>query len=1232
MVTVTPTILPGATLNLYKYEYFSYTFSILETGTLRYSKSSPQLNVYSTLSSDGTTFTFAGTPPASYSGTFSLVVELMNGTTVVSTTTYPVTISAGRITLLPVSPYALYQYENVSNTFGSNILWSSSNSPDSILSIPTLPYGLSFSNSYIVGVPQTQQPQRNYQLIASNSTNGSISTAAVAFSIGVPTVRITPTAATFAGLGIGSTPTATFTALVPFNPYLKTFNYSWSTLPSGLTFSKTNGQQYSSTDQTLSAEASTITLSGSPDMTDAFGFPSSGIVNVTLTGTYKDSTNVQTIGNSTLTFQFVETVLMSTSASSNLYVGRALGSNDVVVTASSYFPSTSGISNFTASGLPAGLTLVSNSPTYPTRWWLDGKPTTESTNTYTFTATSSNAITKSATLSIRINPDIVTFTSYPTNDILTSIVSRPLSKYGGFQLVASATSGETITYTSSIDLALYGLYLDSSTGLFSGTPTSVLESTPIVFTATDTLGASTTLSKNLLIQEDTFKWPGDAPYPAYAPTYFQNRSITPYQIVVYTTSERSIQSFTSTNMPPGLLLSPTGLITGIFTGLTGGTFTVTATTGYQAPSTASHTFSYSAIADNHLVLQVNGIDPITNSFSDIEFQTTQYSSSTRVNPVYTVTNTYPSMSNTIPNISVSSLGKMSGSFDVAPPAYSNYIADINATYAGATGKSTVVLSLSNTPTPFMLAGVKTAAPDCNVPKIFSTSSYVFTVDTSGTKVVSNQSWTSIFDSVSPRRSTHVYPDLGRIGTGFVSVTSSNVYDGTYNPTTNGVDWTNTMTSAGPRYACVANDGSNKWMVVQMSTPITMYTRSGNTGSWITRVGTFGTNDSGEATLGYVNSNFVFGQAGSSGTYCNVLYTVFPWNIWSVPAISPNFSNILRFATSNTTIVAVGHGAPAGVAPISYSSDAGVTWVMPTTGQSLFTGTDVVINDVIYVKDNAWYFCGNSNGTNFIGLSPNLITWDVYPHGPTDIRYSALAYNGNALTAAGSYSNTTQHNVESRIVTFEFGNDTPSISSDTMKVERTENSTILFSRILTAAFSNTSSFTGTVYIPQGPLSFTQPTQTSYILYKYVPYTIPVTAVGLSGFIYYYFTGIPIGFQAILDPTGTTATISGISPSNGTADVTVYAKTASLNASVYRVNLTTIIPYFMNPQSGAAAYTAILRDQVEANAAQNARDSQTFPQVDSLAGPFMGPRAPDVVTQSNCFLGLCKKPCPTCRTTL
>jgi len=169
---------------------------------------------------------------------------------------------------------------------------------------------------------------------------------------------------------------------------------------------------------------------------------------------------------------------------------------------------------------------------------------------------------------------------------------------------------------------------------------------------------------------------------------------------------------------------------------------------------------------------------------------------------------------------------------------------------------------------------------------------------------------------------------------------------------------------------------------------------------------------------------------------------------------------------------------------------------------------------------------------------------------------------------------------------------------------------------------------------GALVFTQPTQTAYALYQYCPMpSIPFQVTGGAGYIYYYSlsSNLPIGMTFTTETTGTSATLTGI-PANYTptpVGVTVFAANGA-NVTFTSVNFRILAPSFINPQIGAAAFTAMLRSDVEGNAAQNARDNRVFPQVNPLAGPLMAPRAPDVITLSNCFLGLCKKPCPTCRT--
>ena len=199
--------------------------------------------------------------------------------------------------------------------------------------------------------------------------------------------------------------------------------------------------------------------------------------------------------------------------------------------------------------------------------------------------------------------------------------------------------------------------------------------------------------------------------------------------------------------------------------------------------------------------------------------------------------------------------------------------------------------------------------------------------------------------------------------------------------------------------------------------------------------------------------------------------------------------------------------------------------------------------------------------------------------------------------------------------------------------------------LSLRFSNISgSGSGIVYIPteNTNLTFIQPTQTAFTLLEYVPYSFTFKTFGAQrdpdplkriGFVYFYTNNIPNGFQILKtiedDFTTNTLILSGISATIDNQTITIYAQADSSPASI-TISLRTITPFFVNPQSGAGAYTALLRNDVLGNAAQNARDNRVFPEVNPLAGPLMAPRAPDVVTPNDCILKLCKKPCPTCHT--
>jgi len=883
-ITITPSI-PTGSLALFRYEPFSYTFTTNPNSvgvTLQFVRSSSDLQSLISISSDQRTITFSGSFVNSFSTNLSLVIDLLFGTTIISTTT--ILISVGQARFFPPSSnqnFQLYQYENVSNTFGSNIEFLTALPITSIVSIPSLPAGLTFGGScnsfFIQGTPLLQVLQSNYQVIGSNSNNGRIASTIVSIKVNPQQVVITPNTSTISGLIVDSTINpVTLTAIKPQTIYSNIFRYSWTGLPDGLYFQDIN--ETIVTSPFLPPDFGlTITLAGSPSLEFATLVAASGgnLYQMRLFGTQsEETTGKQTTGSALFNFSLSETVLISVSNSAILYKDKPLGVTDILITAGNYF-SSSTISNISADSLPPGLSLVQY--TGPNVYRLSGTPTEVNlTGSYTFTATNFNGNSRSVTTTIPVNPNVITFvgSTPPNGTVINFIVSRPLSsaKTGYYTTpiiftAVSTAAAYPITYTSSIDFSLYGLVFNSTTGTLTGTPTIPLIETIVTITATEgTIGTTGSTTIKLTILEDEFTW------PTYSPTYFQNKTITPFQFVMTSTlSERPIQSFSSTTLPTGIVITAGGLLSGTPTEFPvggAGTFIIIATTGY---STLSRTYAYTMIEDQLLIVQTNGTDSISTIFTGIEYRAIQYSSDTFVNATFSIGSLSPVSSATI---SVTSGGIVSGNFTGAT---------LNTTY---------------------------------------------------------------------------------------SATLTAIY-GTVTATT-------------------------------------------------------------------------------------LIYIVFT-----------------SFADS---------------------------------------------------------------GSGSISIPTELST----------------------------------------------------------------------------------------------LSFSQPTQTSFTLFEYVTYSIPIQAIGSSSFIYYYTTAIPNGFQFLKDGSGITATLSGISPTLANQGIVVYAKTASGYPISTSITLRTITPFFVNPQSGAGAYTAILRNDVLGNAAQNARDKRVFPEVNPLAGPLMAPRAPDVVTPPDCLLNLCKKPCPTCHT--
>ena len=1226
-----PIVITGPTTFLYKYEPFETTFTLPTPTSLRLEYTNSSANLQALFTQEyPSSLVLSGTFQSSSTTPYALTVQEVDpsGTIIASNTvSYQITVGNGRF-YPPVSNqnYQFYQYENVSNSLGYSPLFSTVLAIDKVFTVPSLPLGLSFSNQdsntwYLIGTPSLATSQSNYTVFGSNSSNGKIVSTVVSMKVNGQIVRVSPSAATMdLTLGTAVTP-ITFTSTAPATIYVFTFRYTWDTLPDGLVFKDINSNVVSSGISLISPL--TLVLSGTPTVAAANLFVANPTYTVRLTGTRSDQTGTQVSGSSLISFAFSETVLISSSVSSSMYESLPLLTTDVVLTPNTYFYTGAKptISSLTTTGLPLGLSLVNHANVY---WTMSGTPAGPSSNSYTFTATNTNGIQQILTIPITINPDVPAFiTPTPVSGTpYTLIVSRPMSLDYPTGIIFSATSPLLpITYTSSLNFSTYGLTVVSGTTYqISGTPTSNLAGQTVTITATDRIGKTATTTIYFTVNQDTFTW------PTYAPTYFQNRLITPYQLVVSTASGRTVQSFSSLDLPDNLVLSSTGLLSGMPTIASSGSFHVLASTGYGSPPTATQSYNFTIIPDNILTLQLNSVDAIGTIFSNVFFKSIKYSTDTEINPTYTLTS-YPKQ-NPAPVFSLSSDGNFSGDFTGVRP-YSTYLIDVTAT-AGSivtTTPSLLCVTVDNAPVTDLIVGSYTlntvwlpGYPPLYFPipsyqlsrQVRYTSNYTFQALTTGQKISNGQlnAWSSSGPSAVQASQTGIRIDISTLGSNIISTVVSNVHNGVF---TNGpISWSQDTSLTGLFYA-VANDGTN-WMTIAGSgAGFSYYVKS--TGSWTQMTptaGGIGFYPSNETVLQYepTSSNFVLG----SGIK---IITIKASNVYTDPRWSTStFSGftVSRIALSNSTLVAIGSNSSSGYSPMSVSTNGGSTWSQITiSSPSTFVtaANSPIFKDILYAN-GSWAMCGKDNtGANFIAYTNDLSNWNIYSNPAQEL--TAMAFNGNAWSFGTTYA----------MLNLDAGPWPTQISSLVP--------TPFFAIDKLVTISNTTTAVpNSVFIPGNTgYSFSSPVQSNLVLYQYVPYNLDFTVLPFDSFIYYYTTDVPLGFEFVLDPTGSKATLSGISPSNNTSrTVTVYAKTATSTPLKFTLAINTILPFFVNPQSGAGAYTAILRTEVEANAAQNARDNRTFPQVDVLAGPFMAPRAPDVTTPNDCFLKLCKKPCPTC----
>jgi hypothetical protein len=505
--------------------------------------------------------TFAGTYLTTSSSVLNLFVDVLYGTTIVSTTTIRISIGRGRF-FPPASNtlYDLYQNEPLITTFGSNPVFLTVAEINSIVTIPSLPNGISFGSNdsntwFLQGTPTLPVAQTTYTVFGSNSSNGNIVSTPILLKVNSQQVIVTPSSTSLSNLTVNTAITPVqFVARQPTAPILS-FQYTWSSLPDGIVFQDLSGSNVSQ-----GYGSNIIQLAGSPTLAAAKFLASNGLrsYSTRLTATQIQTNGTRLTGSSLITFSFGETVLFSDPIIPSLYATEPMDYKNVFFSASTFFSGTNtlNIQSITAPSLPPGLSLSSIS--LSNRIQLLGTPTTVGTADYSFTAINENGISRTQSFTIPILPDIVSFGSDSPieNTTYSYIVSKPITS-----IPFSATSSANkipLRWTLSLPEA-YGLVLSSTIGniiFLVGTPTLPLLQTAVTITVTDDLEVSASRTILITIENDTFTW------PTYTPIYGQNKVIEPFSFDITTASGRLIQSYTVIGLPFGLSLSPAGVLSG----------------------------------------------------------------------------------------------------------------------------------------------------------------------------------------------------------------------------------------------------------------------------------------------------------------------------------------------------------------------------------------------------------------------------------------------------------------------------------------------------------------------------------------------------------------------------------------------------------------------------------------------------------------------------------------------
>jgi uncharacterized repeat protein (TIGR01451 family) len=604
------------------------------------------------LSMDPTTGSITGVPTALAAATpYTITAANWGGSASVTLSIAVNDIAPSALTYATLAPvYTLGQQSS------NDVPTSSGGAVVAYTVAPPLPDGLVLDGTtgILSGTPVTLAPTMNYVVTATNSGGSTTATLSITVNDVAPsllTYATNPAVFTKGLPIIGDVPTSSGGAIV-----------AWSVsppLPQGLVLNPVTGVLSGTPNALLPATEFTITAANS-------GGTTSATLNITVndaapsTLTYTPNPAVDTIN----------TAVMSTPSNSGgavisytvepaLPAGLTLNPVQGVIsgTATALSPATnylvtamnSGGSTSTTISIaivdvpPSALTYPTNPATYTvgtavapdvpgagggaTASWaiqpslppglsfssttgtVSGTPSSPSAQaTYTVTATNSGG-SSSTTLTITVNNVPPTSLTYATNPaVFTKGV--PIDDD-----VPTSSGGAVVSWSISPALP-QGLLLSPTTGVLSGTPTTLLPATVFTVTAVNS-GGTTTASLTLTVNDVA---PSSLTYATNPAVYTLNTAVTNAPV----SSGGAVVAWSvSPPLPQGLVLNPTtGVLSGTPTALLPATvFTVTAANS-GGTTTASLTITVNDVAPSALTYATNPAvytinTPVTNAPSNI---------------------------------------------------------------------------------------------------------------------------------------------------------------------------------------------------------------------------------------------------------------------------------------------------------------------------------------------------------------------------------------------------------------------------------------------------------------------------------------------------------------------------------------------------------------------------------------------------------------------------------------